>query len=68
MLRKEKRDIKKWKMTTEMSDFYKIIDARENLSIQVHPNDAYAKEHENGIGRTGRIYTGAFSGVQHKEV
>ncbi len=31
----------------------KIIDARENLSIQVHPNDDYAKEHENGsLGKT----------------
>lgn len=26
----------------------KIIDAKEDLSIQVHPNDAYASEHENG--------------------
>lgn len=26
----------------------KIIDAKADLSIQVHPNDAYAKEHENG--------------------
>lgn len=26
----------------------KIIDARENLSIQVHPDDAYAAAHENG--------------------
>jgi len=31
----------------------KIIDARENLSIQVHPDDVYAKEHENGsFGKT----------------
>lgn len=31
----------------------KIIDARENLSIQVHPDDVYAKEHENGsCGKT----------------
>lgn len=31
----------------------KIIDAREDLSIQVHPDDAYAKEHENGsFGKT----------------
>lgn len=31
----------------------KIIDARENLSIQVHPDDAYAKEQENGsLGKT----------------
>ena len=31
----------------------KIIDARENLSIQVHPDDAYAGTHENGsLGKT----------------
>lgn len=31
----------------------KIIDARDNLSIQVHPDDAYAKSHENGsLGKT----------------
>ncbi len=31
----------------------KIIDARENLSIQVHPDDTYAKTHENGsLGKT----------------
>lgn len=31
----------------------KIIDARQDLSIQVHPDDAYAKVHENGsLGKT----------------
>ena len=31
----------------------KIIDAKDNLSIQVHPDDAYAAEHENGsLGKT----------------
>ncbi len=31
----------------------KIIDAREALSVQVHPNDAYAGAHENGkLGKT----------------
>ena len=31
----------------------KIIDAREDLSIQVHPNDEYARLHENGaLGKT----------------
>lgn len=31
----------------------KIIDAKENLSIQVHPDDAYAAENENGaLGKT----------------
>lgn len=31
----------------------KIIDAKEDLSIQVHPDDAYASAHENGsLGKT----------------
>ena len=31
----------------------KIIDAKADLSIQVHPDDAYAKTHENGsLGKT----------------
>lgn len=31
----------------------KIIDAADDLSIQLHPDDAYAKEHENGsLGKT----------------
>ncbi len=31
----------------------KLIDARQDLSIQVHPDDVYAKEHENGsLGKT----------------
>ena len=31
----------------------KIIDAREDLSIQVHPDDSYAAVHENGsLGKT----------------
>ncbi|KAB1440071.1 mannose-6-phosphate isomerase, class I [Candidatus Galacturonibacter soehngenii] len=31
----------------------KIIDAKDDLSIQVHPDDTYAKEHENGsLGKT----------------
>lgn len=31
----------------------KIIDAKDDLSIQVHPDDVYAKEHENGsFGKT----------------
>ena len=29
----------------------KIIDAKNDLSIQVHPDDAYAGEHENGCKR-----------------
>ena len=35
----------------------KFIDARENLSVQVHPDDAYAREHENGsLGKTEMWY------------
>ncbi len=31
----------------------KILDANTDLSVQVHPDDAYAKEHENGeLGKT----------------
>lgn len=31
----------------------KLIDASESLSVQVHPNDAYAAAHENGkLGKT----------------
>ena len=31
----------------------KFIDAKDDLSIQVHPDDAYAKAHENGsLGKT----------------
>lgn len=29
----------------------KIIDAKENLSVQVHPNDNYAIEHHNSLGK-----------------
>lgn len=29
----------------------KIIDANDNLSVQVHPDDAYAKVHENSLGK-----------------
>ena len=30
----------------------KFIDARDKLSIQVHPDDAYAQAHEGGYGKT----------------
>ena len=29
----------------------KIIDAKEDLSVQVHPNDNYALEHHNSLGK-----------------
>ena len=30
----------------------KIIDAKNDLSVQVHPNDEYAGKHENSLGKT----------------
>lgn len=30
----------------------KLIDAQDRLSVQVHPDDAYARAHENKLGKT----------------
>lgn len=32
----------------ELPILIKLIDAKQNLSVQVHPDDAYARVHENG--------------------
>ena len=41
----------------ELPILIKLIDAKKDLSIQVHPSDAYAKEHENGsLGKTEMWY------------
>lgn len=32
----------------ELPILVKLIDAKEDLSVQVHPDDSYAKEHEHG--------------------
>ena len=34
----------------------KFIDAKENLSVQLHPNDALAKERHNSFGKTEMWY------------
>lgn len=35
----------------------KFIDAKQDLSVQVHPSDSYAKEHENGqLGKSEMWY------------
>ncbi|MBR2296497.1 MAG: mannose-6-phosphate isomerase, partial [Clostridia bacterium] len=34
----------------------KFIDAEDNLSIQVHPDDAYAMEKANSLGKTEMWY------------
>ncbi len=51
----------------------KIIKARENLSVQVHPGNEYALEKENSVGKTEMWYVldceqGAFLyyGLKHK--
>lgn len=41
----------------ELPVLIKFIDAKKDLSVQVHPDDAYAKEHENGqLGKTEMWY------------
>ena len=34
----------------------KFIDAKQNLSVQVHPSDEYALKHENSFGKTETWY------------
>lgn len=34
----------------------KFIDAKENLSLQVHPSDEYALKRENSFGKTEMWY------------
>lgn len=41
----------------ELPILIKFIDARDKLSVQVHPTDQYAKEHEDGqLGKTEMWY------------
>ena len=41
----------------ELPVLIKLIDARQKLSVQVHPDDEYAKAHENGaLGKTEMWY------------
>ena len=41
----------------ELPILIKLIDAKKDLSVQVHPSDAYAREHENGqLGKTEMWY------------
>ena len=57
---------------------FKFIDAAEDLSIQLHPNDKIAKEKHNSFGKTemwyileadtdSKIYTGLKNGVNKKD-
>ncbi len=51
----------------------KLIDAKESLSVQVHPDDAYARRHGERFGKTETWYVvdaeegaGIFVGVRHE--
>lgn len=44
---------KKWEKTKELPILVKLIDAKQDLSIQVHPDDQYAKVNEKG--QNGKI-------------
>lgn len=42
---------------TELPILIKFIDAKKDLSVQVHPTDEYAREHEKGqLGKTEMWY------------
>ncbi|MCD8397890.1 MAG: class I mannose-6-phosphate isomerase [Lachnospiraceae bacterium] len=40
----------------ELPILMKLIDAKKDLSVQVHPNDAYAREHEGQNGKSEMWY------------
>lgn len=40
----------------ELPILIKLIDAKEDLSVQVHPDDEYALEHEHSLGKTEMWY------------
>ena len=40
----------------ELPILIKLIDACRDLSVQVHPDDAFAREHENSLGKTEMWY------------
>lgn len=57
----------------ELPVLVKFIDAKQDLSVQVHPDDAYAKEHEGDNGKTEIWYVidaeegaGLIYGFKHK--
>ena len=40
----------------ELPVLIKLVDAKQNLSVQVHPGDDYALRHENSLGKTEMWY------------
>lgn len=49
---KENKDLFGNYPSDEFPILIKIIDATDDLSIQVHPDDTYAKKYENSLGKT----------------
>ena len=45
-----------WFQTAEIPLLVKFLFTTQNLSVQVHPNDAYAKTHHNSRGKTEMWY------------
>lgn len=41
---------------SELPILIKLIDAKQDLSVQVHPDDEYALKHENSLGKTELWY------------
>lgn len=53
ILREGGEAVRGTQVTEQFPLLLKFISARERLSVQVHPNDSYAGEHENGkLGKT----------------
>ncbi|MFP4078469.1 MAG: type I phosphomannose isomerase catalytic subunit, partial [Candidatus Izemoplasmataceae bacterium] len=48
---KKRKDLFGHHESKEFPILVKLIDAADDLSIQVHPDDAYAKKHENSFGK-----------------
>lgn len=44
------------RVSGELPVLVKLIDANQDLSVQVHPNDEYARAHENDNGKTEMWY------------
>lgn len=62
----------------ELNYMIKFLDTSDNLSVQVHPDDEYAKKHENSLGKSecwlildasedSRVYLGFKKGVKKKD-
>ncbi len=46
----------KMKVSSQLPILVKFIDAKDNLSVQVHPDDEYAREHEDQNGKSEMWY------------